>query len=82
MEEVQRVVRNYQSIDPVLTIHGPGEIGTTTNWTRLVLDITYYHGGVYLSMIDCGSGRLVLWRELRAEMAPVLVEVPEKVILV
>ena len=81
-EEVQRVVRECtrcQSIDPAPTVHDPGEIGVTTNWTRLAIDITHYRGHAYLSMMDCGPGRLAIWRELRAESAAVVAEELEKV---
>ena len=83
-EEVQKVVKNCvrcQSIDPTPNIHDPGEIGTSKNWTRLAIDITHYHGGAYLSMIDYGPGRLEIWRELHAESASVVAEELEKVML-
>ena len=83
-EEVQKVVKNWvrcQLIDPAPNIHDPGEIGTSKNWTRLAIDITHYRGGTYLSMIDCGPGRLVIWRELHAESASAVTEELEKVIL-
>ena len=83
-EEVQKVVKNCvrcQSIDPAPNIHDPGEIGTSKNWTRLAIDITHYRWGAYLSMIDCGPGRLVIWRELHAESASAVAEDLEKVML-
>ena len=83
-EEVQKVVKNCvrcQSIDPTPNIHDPGEIGTLKNWTRLAIDITHYRGGAYLSMIDCGPGRLAIWRELHAESASAVAEELEKVML-
>ena len=83
-KKVWRVVKNcirFQSIDPAPTIHDPGEIGTTTNWTRLAINITHYCRGANLSMINCGTGKLVVWRELHAEMAAVIAEDLEKVIL-
>ena len=45
-----------QSIDPAPNIHDTGKIGTSKNGTRLGINITHYHGGAYLSMIDCGNG--------------------------
>ena len=45
------------------------------------MDITHYRGGVYLSMIDCGPGRLAIWRELHAESASAVAEELEKVML-
>ena len=83
-EEVQKVVKNCircQLIDPAPNIHDPGEIGTLKNWTRLAINMTHYHRGAYLSMIDCGPGRLVIWRELHAELASAIAEELEKVML-
>ena len=83
-EEVQKVVKNCircQSINTAPNIHDPGEIGTSKNGTRLAIDITHYHGGAYLSMIDCGLGRLVIWRELHAESPSAVAEEFEKVML-
>ena len=83
-EEVQKVIKNCircQSIDPAPNIHDPGEIGTLKNWTRLAIDITHYRGGAYLSMIDCGPGRLAIWKELHAESASAVAEELEKVML-
>ena len=83
-EEVQKVVKNCvrcQSINLAPNIHDPGEIGTSKNWTRLAIDITHYRGGAYLSMIDCGPGRLAIWWELHAELASAVTEELEKVML-
>ena len=83
-EEVQKVVKNCircQSIDPAPNIHDPGKIGTSKNGSRLGINITHYHGGAYLSMIDCGPGRLTVWRELHAESASSVAEELEKVML-
>ena len=82
--EVQKVVKNCvrcQSIDPAPNIHDSGEIGTSKNWTRLAIDITHYRRGAYLSMIDCGPGRLAIWKELHAESASAVAEELEKVML-
>ena len=83
-EEVQKVVKKCvrcQSIDPAPNLHDPGEIWTSKNWTRLTIDITHYCGGAYLSIIDCGPGRLAIWRELHAESASAVAEELEKVML-
>ena len=83
-EEVQKMVKNCvqcQSINLAPNIHDPREIGTLKNWTRLALNITNYRGGAYLSMIDCGPGRLATWRELHVESASAVAEELEKVML-
>ena len=58
-----------QSIDPAPVVHEWGEIHVNENWRRLALDVTHYRQGLYLSMIDCGPGRVAIWRELRTETA-------------
>ena len=68
-------------IDLAPNIHDPGEIGTSKNWTRLTIDITHYRRGAYFSVIDCGTGRLAIWRELHAELASAVAEELEKVML-
>ena len=84
LEEVQKVVKNCvqcQSIDPAPNIHDPGEIGTSKNCIRLAIDITHNCQGACLPMIDCGPGRLAIWRELHAESASAVAEELEKVML-
>ena len=71
-EAVRRVVsgcERCQSIDPAPVVHERGEIHVNENWRRLALDVTHYRQGLYLSMIDCGPGRVAIWRELRTETA-------------
>ena len=57
------------AIDPAPNIHDPWEIGTSKNGTKFAIDITHYLEEAYLSMIECRPGRLVIWRELHAELA-------------
>ena len=57
------------SIDPAPASHTPGELGVQEAWDRLPIDVTDYAGRPYLSMVDCGPGRFVVWRELKGETA-------------
>ena len=50
-------------------VHERGEIHVNENWRRLALDVTHYRQGLYLSMIDCGPGRVAIWRKFRTETA-------------
>ena len=71
-ETVKAVVRQCQqcqSIDPAPASHTPGELGVQEAWSRLAIDVTHYAGRPYLSMVDCGPGRFVVWRELKGETA-------------
>ena len=69
---VKRVVsqcERCQSIDPAPASHLSGEVGVRENWTRLAIDITHYGGLPYLTMVDCGPGRFMIWRQLKGETA-------------
>ena len=71
-EKVRQVVRQCdrcQSIDPAPSVHESGEIWVDKDWKRLAVDVTHYRHGMYLSVVDCGPGRVAIWRELRAEKA-------------
>lgn len=69
VKEVVKKCERCQSIDPAPVSHTPGKLGVEKTWSRLAIDVTHYGGRPYLSMIDCGPGRFVLWRELRGESA-------------
>ena len=71
-DDVKRVVRNCarcQSIDPAPVTHTQGELGVDQVWSRLAIDVTHFKGLPYLTMVDCGPGRLVIWKELKGETA-------------
>ena len=71
-EDVKRVVRECQqcqSINPAPVTHAPGELGVEKKWSRLAIDVTHYRGVPFLTMVDCGPGRHVVWREMRGESA-------------
>ena len=57
-----------QSIDSAPASHTPGELGVQEAWSRLAIDVTHYAGRPYLSMVDCGPGRFVVWRETATEI--------------
>ena len=69
-QSVQRVVKGCercQRIDPAPMVHEGGEIWVTGNWRRLAVDVTHYQGAAYLSVVDCGPGRIAIWRQLKRE---------------
>ena len=71
-EAVKRVVQNCercQSIDPAPIVHKSGVLQVGDNWKRIAVDVTHYRNGLYLSIVDCGPGRVAIWRKLRAETA-------------
>ncbi|GAB1602697.1 hypothetical protein Ahia01_000549600 [Argonauta hians] len=83
-EEVERVVRECipcQSIDPAPSSHRRGRLDVRESWKRLAIDVTHYRHRTYLSMVDCGSGRFAIWRELRTENASEVASVLEQLFL-
>lgn len=65
-----------QRIDPAARAENrveSGELSVETNWTRVAVDVTHYRNVDYLSLVDCGPSRFVLWRRLLNETATVIV---------
>ena len=79
MEAVKEVVveqcRECQSIDPAPSRH------VAENWKWLATDIMHYRHEPYLSMIDCGPGRVVIRRRIRTETVKEIERVGEEVFL-
>lgn len=83
-DEVRQVVRHCsrcQSIDPAPVVHEAGTIRVKEDWTRLAVDVTHYRQELYLSMVDCGPGRVAVWRKLRAENAEIIAGVLNELFL-
>lgn len=81
---VQQVVRGCercQMIDPAPVVHHRGELGVRENWKRLAVDVTHYRQVAYLSIIDCGPGRLAIWKELKRESAECIASVVDNLFL-
>ena len=82
--EVKKAVNRCercQTIDPAPVTHSKGEIGIYKNWSRLAIDVTHFRQITYLSMIDCGSSRLAIWRKLKGETAEEIVDILNEVFL-
>ena len=63
-EEIRQIIRTCdrcQSINPSLSA---GEIQVSKNWERLAIDVNYYRNKVYLSLVDCSSGRFAIWKRI------------------
>ena len=58
-----------QSIDPSPTSWEHGSLGVEDHWWRLAVDIVHVRAGVYLSVVDCGPSRFMVWRKLSDESA-------------
>lgn len=83
-EKVRQVVRECdrcQVIDPAPRVHEPGSLRVENDWKRLAVDVTHYRHQLYLSMVDCGPGRVAIWRELRAENAEEIARILNEIFL-
>jgi transposase InsO family protein len=49
-------------------------LGVKSNWSRLAIDITHYKNKSYLSLVDCGPGRLAIWKKINNESATEICE--------
>ena len=70
MEAVKEVVeqcRESKSTDPAPSKHKKGELHVADNWKQLAIDNMHYRHEPYLSMIDCGPGRVAIWRRIRRD---------------
>ena len=56
--KVVQACQQCQSIYPTPSIHEASGIHVSKNWVRLKRDITHYHNGAYLSVVECGPGRI------------------------
>jgi transposase InsO family protein/ribonuclease HI len=79
VEECIRACAQCQSIDPAPIQHERGELSVYSNWTRIAIDTTHYHGRCYLSIIDCGPSRFAIWREVVSENAASVVQTLDEV---
>ena len=57
------------SIDPAPVQWERGDLEVKECWRRLAVDVTHFQGSCYLSLIDCGPSRFVIWRRLKDESA-------------
>ena len=74
-KEVDQVVKSCQrcnSVDPSPIKFDKGNLHCDQKWFRLALDITYFDGKSYLSIIDCCT-RYVIWRLLTKETSAYIV---------
>ena len=81
MKKVVRECERCQVIDPAPQTHDPGDLSVAGTWNRLAIDVTHYRHQLYLSMVDCGPGRVAIWRKLRSENAEEIAIVPNEVFL-
>lgn len=68
-----------QSIDPAPVRWQSGGLQVRHNWRRLAVDVTHYHGSLYLTMVDCGPSRFSIWRKIPNESAGVIVTELEEI---
>ena len=63
--DVRMVVKRCeacQSIDPTPLQWKKGQLGASSVWQRVGMDIIHYGGNHFLTLIDCGSTYFAIWR--------------------
>lgn len=83
-EAVKRIVKECiecQSIDPAPVNHQQGILGVDRNWKRVAIDVTHFKNVPYLTIVDCGPGRLAIWKKLVRESADIISSVLEEIFL-
>ena len=58
-----------KSVDPAPVSWTKGTLSVEDNWARLAIDITHFNGKCYLTLVDCGPSRFVIWRRMGCEDA-------------
>ena len=53
-----------KSIDPAPVRWEKGELSVKDNWSRLACDITHFCEEAFISLINCGPSRFVIWRPI------------------
>ena len=66
-EFVVKNCRECQSIDPSVVRNNGRELSVEENWKRLALDVTHHGCQKYLTIVNCGPSRLVIWRNIQNE---------------
>lgn len=56
-----------QSVDPAPERSERGSLSVDKCWERVSIDVSHINNQHYLTMIDCGPSRFVIWRQLRAQ---------------
>jgi len=75
-EDIARVVREYdvcRQVNPAPVNWENGKLSVETTKTRLASDITVCNGVPFLTVIDCGPSRFLIWRQLRNETSEFVV---------
>ena len=63
--DVRMVVKRCEaceSIDSAPVQWKKGQLGASNAWQRVGMDITHYGGNHFLTLIDCGPTRFVVWK--------------------
>ena len=78
VEDVVRSCHLCRSVDPHPVQWSHGTLEVPEVWSRLAVDITYVQRRPYLSIIDCGPSRFVIWCRLVNETADAVVRLLNK----
>ena len=73
--------RQSATVDPAPVRWEEGKLSVSKNWERLACDVTHYGAQKFLTMIDSGPSRFVIWKPIAEESARTIVSNFEKVFL-
>jgi len=76
---VIRCCNRCNSVDPANVKWEKGILSVDTNWSRVAIDVTHYGSKLWLTAIDCGPSRFTIWKSIRSEAGPDIVEVIESI---
>ncbi|XP_067949870.1 uncharacterized protein [Watersipora subatra] len=74
IEEVVKRCHVCKRVDPAPAHWETGQVDVESDLYRLATDVTHYQGIPYLTVIDCGPSRFAIWRKLRNETSPAVME--------
>ena len=63
-KSVVKACKTCRSIDLAPVHWKKRKLGVKDDWSRLAMDITHHNGENFLTIIDCGLSRFVIWRPL------------------
>ena len=76
-KDVQMAVKQCNicnSIDPAPITWPHGDLSSDKTWYRIFIDVTHYNSTLYLSIIDSGPSRFVIWKEIKNEVASSIIK--------
>ena len=78
---VMKACETCRLIDPAPVHWKKRKLVMKDYWNRLAMDIIHHNGENFLTIIDCGPSKFVIWRPLHRQNAPTVIQQLENVFL-